>query len=94
MVDIDIRQMGGQCPVQAEGTVDGHPFYFRARGEAWSLSIAGPSGDVFGDDAWYYDEDYPGGEYAAGWMTYPEAEGFLRKAAEKYHAEKASEPRP
>jgi len=26
------EECGGQCPVQATGTVDGYPFYFRARG--------------------------------------------------------------
>lgn len=29
----------GNCPVQAEGTIDGFPFYFRARGGSWKLSI-------------------------------------------------------
>ena len=27
---------GGNCPVQAEGKINGKPFYFRARGECWS----------------------------------------------------------
>ena len=28
------------CPVQFEGTVDGHPWYFRARYQSWSFQIA------------------------------------------------------
>ena len=28
------------APVQAEGTLDGHPFYFRARGDQWAFSLA------------------------------------------------------
>lgn len=36
---IVVKYIGGACPVQAEGTVDGIPFYFRARGNGWSLSI-------------------------------------------------------
>ena len=36
----------GACPVQAEGTVDGLPFYFRARGGEWTLSVAAtPAGE-------------------------------------------------
>ncbi len=31
---------GGACPTQAEGTIDGHPFYFRARHGVWSLLVA------------------------------------------------------
>lgn len=31
--------------MQGDGEVDGHPFYFRARGEWWTLSIARPDGD-------------------------------------------------
>jgi len=29
----------GSFPVQAEGYVDGRPFYFRARGGMWSLEV-------------------------------------------------------
>ena len=38
---IIIDSFGGNCPVQAEGTIDGKPFYFRARGSSWSMSIGG-----------------------------------------------------
>jgi hypothetical protein len=31
--------IGGSCPIQAEGLIDGHPLYFRARGSQWSLTI-------------------------------------------------------
>jgi hypothetical protein len=30
----------GACPVQIEGEVDGHAFYFRARGGGWSFGIS------------------------------------------------------
>ena len=29
------------CPVQCAGTVNGQPFYFRARGERWTLGVGG-----------------------------------------------------
>lgn len=83
MPEIVIGQIGGNCPVQAEGTIAGEPFYFRARGERWSIGIGG---DVVGEPDWYYEEDYPGGQFAAGWMTEVEARGFIGQAAERYAA--------
>jgi len=32
--------IGGLCPVQGDGEVDGHAWYFRARGAAWEMVIA------------------------------------------------------
>lgn len=34
------QEPSGKCPVQAEGKINGFPFYFRSRGGHWSLSIA------------------------------------------------------
>ncbi len=34
------QEPSGKCPVQAEGKINGFPFYFRSRGGNWSLSIA------------------------------------------------------
>jgi hypothetical protein len=31
--------VGGSCPAEAEGTVNGTPFYFRARCGGWMFSI-------------------------------------------------------
>lgn len=40
------QEPSGKFPVQAEGKIDGFPFYFRSRGGHWSLSIANtPDGD-------------------------------------------------
>jgi hypothetical protein len=36
---IDIEWLGGNCPVQAEGTFDGVPFYFRARGTGVTVDV-------------------------------------------------------
>jgi hypothetical protein len=36
---IVIDHLYGNCPVQADGFIDGEPFYFRARGEHWSIEI-------------------------------------------------------
>jgi hypothetical protein len=37
--EIIIESLGGLCPVQANGTIDGEPFYFRSRHEHWQLEI-------------------------------------------------------
>ena len=72
---------GGNCPVQAEGFVDEQPFYFRARHEHWRMEIGGEP--VVKPD-WKYEEEYPGGQFEAGWMEPDEAFGFMAKAIEKW----------
>ena len=38
-LNIKIEAIGGNCPVQAHGTILGTEFYFRARGQSYSLAI-------------------------------------------------------
>lgn len=80
--EIIIDMLGGNCPVQAEGTVNGVSFYFRARGERWSMEIGEGAGDR--DVAWEYTEHYGETPYAAGWMEPNEARAFIEKAAKMY----------
>lgn len=59
--------IGGFCPVQAEGSIDGHPLYFRARGSRWSLTIGTDNGrapPLFG--------------YLENWGKWPEA-GYMEE---------------
>lgn len=77
-----IDKIGGYCPVQAEGFVGSKPFYFRARGNRWSMSIGGE--DVIGEPDWYYEEPYGSGPYDAGWMSEQEARAFIAKAVGRY----------
>lgn len=77
MPNLTIDYLGGNCPVQAEGTLDGHPFYFRARGAHWSFGVGAEP--VCNPD-WSYDEPYGDGPYDAGWMTEDEARAFIDKA--------------
>ena len=79
--DILIDYMGGNCPVQAEGTIDGKPFYFRARGDNWSLGIGG---DPVGTPEWEHAQWF-GAWPDAGWMSEEEAMQLLRFAAQKFH---------
>jgi hypothetical protein len=84
---IVIEWLGDNCPVQAEGTINSHPFYFRARGSHWSLEIAtglnGPRDYLkWGDVSNYrYEEPYGNGSYDAGWMSEDEARQFIAKGA-------------
>jgi len=83
-------------PVQAEGTLAGFPFYFRARWDSWRFAV---TTDGTSDPVQVAMDDLPPftaqtaagfacgqpygepGGYAAGWMDLPEAAGFLRAAA-------------
>jgi hypothetical protein len=97
MVDgIQIDSIGGNCPVQAYGLIDGEPFYFRARWEHWSLSVGSddedPSDlglygrDVVGNPRWYHEEDWGDGPFEAGWMPEEEARRMIEKGAALFRA--------
>lgn len=74
---VRIDTIGGNCPVQAEGTIDGEPFYFRARGCSWSIGIGA---DPVSLPAWYCENPY-GKDFDAGWMTITEARAFIEISA-------------
>ena len=83
--------IGGNCPVQGEGTIDGHPWYFRARGEYWTIDIIqDPNkdpldvGDV--DCPGWHDEGRYGDWPSAGWMTDDEAWRFIEVAMAGFNA--------
>ena len=79
-----LRYIGGNCPVQAEGAIGGKEFYFRARGNSWSMSIGGD--DVVLAPEFYHKEEWGDGPYAAGWMPLDVAIGFIAKAIGLYCA--------
>ena len=81
-----IKDLGGNCPVQAEGTICGEPFYFRARGCSWSMSIGGS--DLVINPNWYHSENYGEGAFDAGWMPESEALVFIQREAARWIAEK------
>ncbi len=91
-MEIVIDDLGGNCPVQAKGTIGGLPFYFRARGSGWSMSVASKKdGDVFDDDSWGYYEDYGDGPYDAGWMENEEAEKFVYESLKRYQTRQSAQ---
>jgi hypothetical protein len=78
----------GQCPVQAEGKINGLPFYFRSRGMSWSLSIAAtPDGDPLDDEEVCFHAELYDGErnadfpFGAGYANADECRVFIERAA-------------
>lgn len=61
--DLIIDHISGNCPVQAEGTIAGEPFYFRARGNNWSFMIG-----TFERPQFLLRKEYGSEPYDAGWM--------------------------
>lgn len=83
--ELIINQIGGSCPVQAEGTIIGLPFYFRGRHNTISLCVGlTPTMDVFDDNAWYYEEDYGYEAFEAGWIPVDAALSFIDRSIEKF----------
>jgi hypothetical protein len=76
--DLVIDCIGGNCPVQATGTVADFPFYFRARGGKWRLAIGH---NPYADSAWIHTERYGFGPYDASWMPEDEAIEAIERAA-------------
>lgn len=78
--------LSGYCPVQGEGFLDGKPWYFRARHDGWSFSVA-ESTEIDPIDVrwykaagWYYEGDYDN----ASWMAYEDAWDIIKACVEKY----------
>lgn len=95
--------IGGACPLQGDGVVDGLPWYFRARGEHWSFSVAAtPDGDPVGvwvtDDppgAWTTEDEAEGdGLFAASWMPYAEAWRHIDASIAAWRAWRAGRAEP
>lgn len=83
---------GGNCPVQAEGELDGAFWYFRARGSHWSITVhVDPEQRYWCTDRselYYHDEPY--GEFPdAGWMPREEAAAFIVRELSKWRDSKA-----
>lgn len=83
--------MDGFAPVQAEGLVDGLPWYFRARHDGWSFSIAADRAadavQVRGghQPGYYHEEDY-GTTQEASWMPFAEAWAFIAREIGRFRA--------
>lgn len=77
---VRISYIAGNCPVQAEGHINETPFYFRARGDAWCLSV-GESPLEKPD--WQHEQFY--GQWPdAGWMPHDVAASFIMLASQMF----------
>lgn len=84
------------APVQAEGTVAGRTFYFRARGNTWEFTVAEREGDdpaalgeadVAAGRAWYRSGTLPG-RFDASWMPIQDAASLINECARAYITKK------
>lgn len=94
-MELKIDWLSGTCPVQAEGTIDGLPFYFRARHDAWTFSVAstvdGDPVEVWNEpeEGYHYREAYGElGGFDAGYMAHELARTFVEQAAERFMQER------
>jgi hypothetical protein len=69
----------GACPLQIEGTIDGEPYYFRARGEHWSMGIGG---DTVVEPLWSMSGPWGDGPFAAGYMPEHIGQAIVEKCCE------------
>jgi hypothetical protein len=84
--DLVFEDLGGECPVQGEGTYRGKDFYFRARHESWSLRIDlcpeyYPLRAAF--ETW---GDYGEEQFDASFMPIEDAVAFIRQGCLEYDA--------
>lgn len=78
------------CPVQIEGTIDGVPFYFRARGQYWAMGVGGekPVRVAMGwEEGWSRSEPWGDGPFAAGWMPHETAFEIVHQVAAEFRSE-------
>lgn len=84
---ISVSSWGGTCPYQAKGKIDEYPFYFRARGDEWTLEVLvdrenqGEYQDWPESKTWFFGQDYHAGLGAAGHITDDEFAGFINIGA-------------
>lgn len=71
--------LGGHAPVQAEGTIRGVPFYFRARWSHWTFDVGD---DPVGEESVLFHREATYGEDAdASWMSHDVARAIVRACA-------------
>ena len=84
------------APVQAEGTIAGRTFYFRARGQKWEFTVAetpddDPAGlteaDAAAGRAWYRSGTVEG-RFAASYMPREQAVSLIAACAQAYLRER------
>ncbi|MBI1882759.1 MAG: hypothetical protein HYS08_00930 [Chlamydiae bacterium] len=77
------------APVQFFGTVNGNPFYFRARYNAWKFVVTKdpnirPESIDSEEEGFIMEEEYGQTPYKASWMPLREARKIVLACIEKY----------
>jgi hypothetical protein len=89
----EIRWLGGNCPVQGYGSVEGKEWYFRARTDAWTFEVS--------DAAFVAPPEYHGADLApdffdkvffrtgddydnSGWMPLRDAHALIKECIVLY----------
>lgn len=76
----ELYHLSGWTPVQAEGRVDAHYFYFRARGSYWRFELGGNEQGTR-SPRWWHEEPWPSVTgFEAGYMSDEEAVGCILRA--------------
>ncbi|WP_416877950.1 hypothetical protein [Litorimonas sp.] len=55
---ISVSSVGGSCPLQIEGRFDGVCYYFRARGEEFSFTVAATQEEIFNSPIYCFSQQY------------------------------------
>ena len=90
---LEITYLGGACPVQADGTINGVPFYFRARGQRWQMAIGEDPVEISCGmkDGWYKEEPWGKEMFDAGLMSEETAKEIIERCAEEYEKQQMIE---
>lgn len=88
---VSIERLWGFCPVQALGTINERPFYFRAHLNCWTFSVAAaPTGDpvqvsIGQAPGWHVERRYGReNEHDASFMPHSHAHKFIMGCARSY----------
>jgi hypothetical protein len=82
--DFELYHLSGWTPVQAEGRLDGHHFYFRARGSYWRFEVGGNE-RLTRSPRWWHEESWPSVTgFEAGYMSDEEAVCCILKAIDLF----------
>ena len=84
--DLTIETLGGSCPVQGMGTINGVPWCFRASGCHWSMAIGADAVGISAGSArgWYRREFWGDGESSAGYMSRRVARKHIKSCVREY----------
>lgn len=84
----EIGPCEGNCPVQSEGFIDDHPYYFRSRGSHWTFDVSAPDGDAVAGPSVYSKAAFVGPWPAAGWLPEKDAEKIVADCVAEFKAGK------